>query len=220
MGSGGFLKLFGEELWYDQLDPDGQRPPPEPIAIGKLAQHDVLGLFPKLPTQIDTIKSWQGFDFSAGSNSGYGRFDNEVASLEETPGTDDLGIHQLVSPNDGVPTTPGKFQTPPSGDIVDLDDLDVDPFKVIFRPARKNGWGLVEIIEGHTYAVWPLDGGLALMYVFYVDLHPPSPPLSAGGAVADVVIEWMYDPEWTFESPTAIKATSWGRLKSNILRGP
>ena len=206
--------IDGEEIWYDQLDPEGQRPPPEPIAVGKLAQHEVFSLFAGLPTQIDTVRIYQGFDFSAGSAGGEGDYyDGE--GLE--PGTDDLGLHQLTT-NDGSPTTPGKFRTPPSGDIVDL-DIDVDPFKVIFRPVRKNGIGSVEIIEGHTYAVWPLDGGLALMYVFYVGLRQTSFP-KAGGAVADVVIEWVYDPEWTFESPTAIQSTSWGRLKSNILRGP
>ena len=204
--------IDGEEIWYDQLDPDGQRPPPEPIAVGKLEQHDVFGLFPKLPTQIDTLWNYQGFDFSADST---GSYDGDFGE-----GKHDFGIHQLVSPNDGTPTTPGHFQTPLGGDIVDLDDTDINPFKVIFRPAWKNGIGFVEIIEGHTYAVWPLDGGLALVYVFYVSLSRPAPPLSAGGSIADVVIEWMYDPEWTFELPTAIQATSWGRLKSNILRRP
>ncbi len=204
------VNIDGEEIWHDQLDPDGQPPAPEPIAVGKLAQQNVFGLFPGLrilPTKIDTISDYQGFDFSAGST---GSYDGDY--LRE--GKHDFGIYQLTG-LDGVPTTPGYFSNPPGVEIVDLDVYLVDG---IFTPTPPTGYA--EIIEGHTYAVWPHDGGLALMYVFYVGLHRPSPPLSAGGSIADVVIEWMYDPEWTYGSPTAIKATSWGRLKSNILRGP
>ena len=202
--------IDGEEIWYDQLDPEGQRPPPEPIAVGKLAQQNVFGLFPGLrilPTKIDTISDYQGFDFSAGSTGIY-EYDGDFEG-----GKHDFGIYQLTA-NDGSPTTPGYFSNPPG---VGIADLNVYPIDGIFTSPPTTGFP--EIIEGHTYAVWPRDGGLALMYVFHVGLWQTSFP-NAGGAVADVVIEWMYDPESTFESPTAIQSTSWGRLKSNILRGP
>ncbi len=177
----------------------------------------VFGLFARLPTQVDTMRYYQGFDFSAG-NAG-GESDNYDGEL--FPGTDDLGMYQLTD-IDGSPSTPGYFQTPLSGggDIV---DIDIYPFNVIFRPPRgRDGViGFQEIIEGHTYAVWPLDGGLVLMYVVEVGLWPPDPVGGyAGGAIANVVIEWMYAPEWMYGEPTAIQATPWGRLKSNIRRGP
>ena len=170
----------------------------------------VFGLFARLPTQVDTMRYYQGFDFSAGSKS------DSYNEIE--PGTDDLGLRQLTH-TDGGPSTPGYFQTPRGGDIV---DIDIYPFNVIFRLPR-GGDGVIgfqEIIEGHTYAVSPLDGGLALMYVVEVGLWLPDPAGHAGGAIADVVIEWMYAPEWIYGEPTAIQATSWGRLKSNIRRGP
>ena len=205
--------IYGEEIWYDQLDPYGRPPDPDPPALGHLAQHNVFSLFAVLPTQIDTIRVYQGFDFSAGSaGSESDHYDGDGVES----GTDDLGMHQLTA-HDGSPTTLPNFRTPRGGDIVDL--TGIDPFNVIFRPARKNGIGLTRVIEGHTYAVWPIDKGLALMYVIEVGLVRGSFP-KAGGALADVVIEWVYNPEWTFKSPTAIKATSWGRLKSKVLREP
>ena len=175
----------------------------------------VFGLFARLPTQVDTMRYYQGFDFSAGNAGGESDYYDRERGI---PGTDDLGLYQLTH-TDGGPSTPGYFQTPPGGDIV---DIDIYPFNVIFRPPRGgDGLGFQEIIEGHTYAVWPLDGGLALMYVVEVGLWPPDPVGGyAGGAIANVVIEWMYAPEWMYGEPTAIQATSWGRLKSNIRRGP
>ena len=209
--------IDGEEIWYDQLDPDGRPLDPDPPAVGQLAQQNVFGLFPglrTLPTKVDTISHYQGFDFYAGSTGGKSVSYDGDYSME---GKHDFGIYQLVSFHDGVPKTPGYFSIPPGVGIVDLNVYPVD--ETFIPPPLPTGYA--EIIEGHTYAVWPRDGGLALMYVVEVGLWPRDPDGGyAGGAVANVVIEWMYAPEWTYGEPTAIQATSWGRLKSNILRGP
>ena len=71
--------------------------------------------------------------------------------------------------------------------------------------------------EGHTYAVWSREGGVALLYVFDVKfyksnswLFPPS--------IKSIKFDWVYYPDGVPDADTSVQPTSWGQLKNSLLR--
>ena len=60
------------------------------------------------------------------------------------------------------------------------------------------------IKEGHTYAVWSREGGVALLYVFDVE--------------TEIRFDWVYYPDGVPAADTAVQPISWGQLKNSLLR--
>ena len=67
--------------------------------------------------------------------------------------------------------------------------------------------------EGHTYAFWTREGGIALMYILDIVTF------RRGGRVSYILFDWVYYPT-SDRSPnaTSIQPTSWGELKNSLLR--
>ena len=187
--------IYGEEIWYDQLDPHATPPPPEPPAVvwGQLAQ----------------LNRRSGFDFSAGTETDYYSEDADVVSDVFPPGDNGtilLCAHTCI----GLP--PAK--------IVDLGRVD---FGRLVSEGGGADLQLVQAQSqihdpqaGHTYAIRTREGGIALMHVLKV--------VGPGGrrnyALFDYIFfDWVYYPPAALSPDgTAVQPTSWGALKRFILR--
>ena len=187
--------IYGEEIWYDQLDPYATPPPPEPPAVvwGQLAQ----------------LNRRSGFDFSAGTETDYYSEDADVVSDVFPPGDNGtilLCAHTCI----GLP--PAK--------IVDLGRVD---FGRLVSEGGGADLQLVQAQSqihdpqaGHTYAIRTREGGIALMHVLKV--------VGPGGrrnyALFDYIFfDWVYYPPAALSPDgTAVQPISWGALKRSILR--
>lgn len=193
--------IDGEEIWYDQLDPDAIPPAPEPPAVvwGQLAQ----------------LNRRSGFDFSTGTETD---FYSEVADivLDQWPavGGDSSPDHpSFLCSHTCIGLPPAK--------IVDLGQVD---FGRLVSEGRAAALELAQAQiadpqAGHTYAIWTREGGIALMHVLEIFLVGTRGRINFGGLVDYIFFDWVYYPPAALSpDKTAVQPTSWGALKHSILR--
>ena len=189
--------IDGEEIWYDQLDPNAIPPDPEPPAA-------VWG-------QLAKLNRRSGFDFSAGTETDYYSEDADVVSDVFPPGIHGSATILLCS-HTCVGLPPAK--------IVDLGRVD---FGRLVSEGRPSDLQLVQSQSqihdpqaGHTYAIRTREGGIALMHVLKV----VEPRGRRSYALSDYIFfDWVYYPPAALSpDETAIQPTSWGALKRSILR--
>ena len=190
--------IYGEEIWYDQLDPYAIPPDPEPPAV-------VWG-------QLAKLNRRSGFDFSAGTETDYYSEDADVVSDEFPPS----GFH---SDSDTILLCSHSCIGLPPAKIVDLGRVDFG------RLVSEGGGADLQLVQaqaqihdpqaGHTYAIWTREGGIALMHVLKV----VRPRGRRSYALFDYIFfDWVYYPPAALSPDgTAVQPTSWGALK-RILR--
>ena len=194
--------IDGEEIWYDQLDPDAIPPLPEPPAVvwGQLGQLN---------------KSW-GFDFSSGTETDFYSEDADIA-LDQFPAIGEAGSD---SPSFLCSHTCDQF---PLAKIVDLGRVDFGHLVseegiADLQPAQTQAQ-IADPQAGHTYAIETREGGTALMHVLKIVLVGTRGRINFGMLVDYIFFEWVYYPPAALSPDgTAVQPTSWGALKRSILR--
>lgn len=188
--------IYGEEIWYDQLDPYAIPPPPEPPAV-------VWG-------QVAQLNKFSGFDFSAGTETDYYSGDGDVV-LDQFADSHGPHVPPFLCAHTCIGLPPAK--------IVDLGRVD---FGHLVSAGGGTDLQLVQSQSqirdpqaGHTYAIWTREGGIALMHVLKVVRK--SGRTSSGG-IDYIFFDWVYYPPAALSPDgTAVQPTSWGALKHFIL---
>ena len=164
--------------------------------------------FPPIVGQRDKIRNFSGFDFSEGTESSF--FKEEKDDIELYQDTDFQGY------NIGPPSLNSRIGMADLG-LVDFGRL-VSAGPVGLRPdppdRDKYGrfWSQIPQ-EGYTYAFWTREGGIALMHILDIVTF------RVEGRVSDILFDWVYYPAFDrFPNETSIQPTSWGQLKSSLLR--
>ena len=159
--------IDGEEIWYDQLDPDAIPPDPEPPAVvwGQLAQ----------------LNRRSGFDFSAGTETDFYSENADIA-LDQWPavGGDSSPDHpSFLCSHTCVGLPPAK-----SVDLgrVDFGRLVSEGRLPDLQPAQAQAQ-IHDPQVGHTYAIWTREGGMALMHVLKIILVGTRGRINFGGLV-------------------------------------
>ena len=166
---------------------------------------------PELPPivgQRDKIRNYSGFDFSEGTESYF--FKEEKDDIELYQHTDFEGY------NIGPPRLNSRIGMADLG-LVDFGRL-VSAGPVDLRPdppdRDKYGrfWSQIPQ-EGHTYAFWTREGGIALMHILDIVTF------RIEGRVRDILFDWVYYPAYDrFPNETSVQPASWGQLKNSLLR--
>lgn len=184
--------IYGEEIWYDQLDPNAipSLPGPPAVVWGQLAQ----------------LHERAGFDFSAGTETDYYSEDGDVV-LDQF--SDSHGPHgpPFLCAHTCIGLPPAK--------IVDLGRVD---FGRLVSEGEGTDLQLVQAQSqihdpqaGHTYAIWTREGGIVLMHVLNF--------IVSSRIVDYIFFDWVYYPPAALSPDgTAVQPTSWGALKRSILR--
>ena len=187
----------------------------EEVSFDEKATSEFVSLvepeFPPIVGRRDTLRSGEsGFDFSEGREShsfliSYEKSDikfsqivwhGEIfrpASLKSSIGMADLGRVNF-------------------GRLVSAGPADLRPDPPDRRDAGEFFWSQIPQ-EGHTYAFWTQEGGIALMHILDIVRGHRL------GAVSYILFDWVYYPA-SDGSPnaTSVQPTSWGQLKNSLLR--
>ena len=155
--------------------------------------------------QVGQVRMDEGFDFSEGKNSeSYNDFDLVLGDPSE------LSIsYAFLSSN--TPHLYSKTGVANFGriDFGRLISKGIPPYM------RLDSRIALPLYEGHTYAVWSREGGIALLYVFDVEFQPRShrvlPP--AIKSVNSIKFDWVYYPDGWPDEGTSVQPISWGQLK-------
>ena len=174
--------------------------------------------------QVGQVRMGEGFDFSVGT---YSELSNDF----------ELGMYPLSlfdsSGGGGVAGKPAcltLWDTPyPSlatkTGVADLGKID---FGLLIRRLRLSKGVLPDVpldsiaalVEGHTYAVRSREGGVALLYIFDVEIGDDSYKFIgySDPRVEGIRFDWVYHPDGLSDKDTAVQSISWGQLKNSLLR--
>ena len=172
--------------------------------------------------QIDQVQLEEGFDFSEGKHS-------------ESSNDFELVRHHWSIFDSLAPS--GKSACFPTGGAYSalssetgMADLGKMDFGLLIAqgipPDLRLDFGtevtLWEGQGGHTYAVRSREGGVALLYLFDVELFKKDyrSEWSGWGApsVENIKFDWVYYPDGLPVAGTSVQPTSWGQLKNSVLR--
>ena len=191
--------ISGEEISYEQLTREDP-PPPRPRREG---------------VSTDSLRVDEGFDFSAPRESDFDR------DWDYARPTDDLVVKQLQDGHAAYAGPPAFHSRRGLAALhsVDFESLisegippDLRPDSALVASVRADGdtlW-VAELKEGHTYAVWTHEGGVALLNV--TEITTNTPPFDQ--FVRKVVFDWVYDPRG---SSTVVEASVLGDAGLNAL---
>ena len=158
--------------------------------------------FPPIVGQRDTMRTFSGFDFSEGTESKYSFDENK----------DDIELYQHTD-FEGWSAGPPRLKSPL--DMADLGRVDfgrlvsAGPANLRLDPDSRSKIPQ----EGHTYAFWTREGGIALMHILDIVTW------RRRGLVSYILFDWVYYPASDrFPNATSVQPTSWGELKNSLLR--
>ena len=168
-------------------------------------------LEPELPPivgQRSTMRNNSGFDFSEGTNSYPLFFDHDK---------DDIELYQSIYPEDGFAASPSSLRSPIG--MADLGQVDfgrlVSEGPADLRPDPDSRSMIPQ--EGHSYAFWTQEGGIALMHILPPDIDLFG--LGYGERIDHILFDWVYYPvSGRLPNATSVQSTSWGQLKDSLLR--
>ena len=172
--------------------------------------------------QVGQVQLEEGFDFSEGKHS---ESSNDVELVQHR-----WSIFDSLAPS-------GKSACFPTGGAYSafssetgMADLGKMDFGLLIAqgipPDLRLDFGtevtLWEGQEGHTYAVRSREGGVALLYLFDVELFKKDyrSEWSGWGApsVENIKFDWVYYPDGLPTAGTSVQPASWGQLKNSVLR--
>ena len=182
--------ISGEEIVYEQVHALFYEPHFESTELGQVGQ----------------VRMDEGFDFSEGKNSeSYNDFDLVLGDPTESM------AFAFFSYSYNSPHLYSKTGVANLGRI----DFGLLISKGIPPDLRLDSRTALPLYEGHTYAVWSREGGIALLYVFDVEFQPRShrvlPP--AIKRVKSIKFDWIYYPDEVPNTDTSVQPISWGQLK-------
>ena len=181
--------LSGKEVSYEEATE-------ELVTLAKPDPIPVVG-------QRDTIHTLFGFDFSEG-----------VGSDPLLDSRSDLELVQIVTVHGDAGGPPAfvsihgmaDFGRADFGRLISNGTADLEP-----DPPRVRGDWAKRPQEGHVYAFWTREGGIALTHVIEIVTAAWSPE-----TVVYVLIDWKYFPPSSPDTSTSVTPTSWGELKNFI----
>lgn len=167
--------------------------------------------------QVDQMQMTEGFDFSEGKHSEPSN-DFELVWRESFFGFFSYPSGKLAC----VPSFRYPFLSAETG-VADLGKIDFGllVFKGIPPDLRLDFVTMVNLSEGHTYAVRSREGGVALLYVFDVESLGDDRRVlfdSLFEVVRNIKFDWVYYSDGLPDAGTSIQSTSWGQLKNSLLR--
>ena len=182
--------LSGEEVSFKEVVNEFVLPPPElPPIVGQ--RYEMLG--------------HSYFDFSEEAETSPLKH-NDI-ELEQLTGAEGLAVAPPYLKSRIGMADLGQVDF---GRLVSSGPADLQPDS----PDRdKYGWLWSRVPqEGHTYAFWTQEGGIALMHILeikYWRLY----------GVQYILFDWVYYPaSYTSPDATSVQSTSWGELKNSLPR--
>ena len=165
--------------------------------------------------QVGQVQIEEGFDFSEGKHSASS---NDFELVQRT-----WGFFAEGFPSGKVACFPtGGYYSVLSSEtgMADLGKMD---FGLLIAqgipPDLQLDYGTEATYrEGHTYAVRSREGGVALLYLFDVELYKKDYRIEFGTSVENVKFDWVYYPDGLIDGDTSVQPTSWGQLKQLFLQ--
>ena len=167
--------------------------------------------------QVDQVRMREGFDFSEGKHS-------EPSNDFELVRRESIFFDFFASAPSGKPACIPYFVSPwlsAKTGVADFGKIDFGLLisKGIPPDLQLDFVTMVNLSEGHTYAVRSREGGVALLYVFDAEsLGDDKRGLFDIRFVRNIKFDWIYYPDGLPDADSAVQPISWGQLKNSVLR--
>lgn len=166
--------------------------------------------------QVEQVLMREGFDFSEGKHSEPSN-DFELVWRESFFGFSSYPPSGKLA---CIPSFISSWLSSKTG-VADLGKIDFGLLisKVIPPDLQLDFVTMVNLSEGHTYAVRSREGGVALLYVFDAEsFGDDKRDLFDSRFVRSIKFDWVYYPDGLPDAGTAVQPISWGQLKNSVLR--